>query len=59
MSMLIVIHFNPSRSFFYVLYSRDAQTAARGPCGPPQRFQWPAEAFRKFFKCEISSNSSQ
>jgi len=28
-------------------------------CGPPQRFQWPAEAFTKIFKCKISSNSTQ
>jgi len=35
---LIVIHFHFSRSFFY---SRDGPIAACGPCGPPQRFQWP------------------
>jgi len=31
--------------------------AISGPlatCGPPQRFQWPAEAFGKIFKSEIS-----
>jgi len=36
--------------------------AISGPwatCGPPQRFQWPAEAFLKNIKSEISSNLSQ
>jgi len=28
-------------------------TDPRATCGPPQRFQWPAEAFRKNFKFEI------
>jgi len=37
-----------------ILYIRGGQIAARA-----QRFQWPAAAFRKLFKSEISSNFSQ
>jgi len=28
--MLVVIHFNPSRSFFHVLWTRGGQIAVRG-----------------------------
>jgi len=35
-----------------------ANSSLRAKCGPPKRFQWPAEAFRKMFKSEISSNFS-
>jgi len=28
-------------------------------CGPPERFQWPAEAFTKIFKSKIPTNSTQ
>jgi len=33
-----------------MIYCRGGELAARGP----QRFQWPAEAFRKIFQFEIS-----
>ena len=36
-----------------------ANRVPRATCGRPQRFESPAEAFRKIFKSEISSNSSQ
>ena len=36
-----------------------ANSGLRATCGPQQRFQWPAEAFRKVFKSEPSSHSSQ
>jgi len=35
-----------------------ANSGPRAKCGPPQRFQWQAEAFSKIFKSEISSNFS-
>jgi len=35
-----------------------ANSGPRAKCGPPKRFQWPAEAFRKIFQSEISSNFS-
>ena len=35
-----------------------ANSGPRAKCGPPQRFQWPAQAFRKIVKSEISSNFS-
>jgi len=37
-----------------------ANSCPRAKCGPPQRFKWPADAFRKYiFKSEISLNASQ
>jgi len=36
-----------------------ANSGPRAKCGPTQRFQWPAEAFRKIFKSEIISNLPQ
>ena len=36
-----------------------ANSGPRAKCGPPQRFQWLAQAFTKFFKSEIFSNSTQ
>ena len=33
-----------------------AISGPRATCGPPQRFQWHAEALRKIFKSKISSN---
>jgi len=38
--------------------TRGGQIVARGTC-PLQRFQWPEEAFRKFFKYKIYRNSPQ
>jgi len=35
-----------------------ANSGPRAKRDPPQRFQWPAEAFRKIFKSEISSHFS-
>jgi len=35
-----------------------ANRGTRATRSPPQRFQWPTEAFRKIFKSEMSSNSS-
>jgi len=43
----------------YVLKQRWAINGPRATRGPPQRFQWPAEAFRTIFKSETSSNSPQ
>jgi len=34
-----------------------ANSGPRAICDPTQRFQWPAEAFRKIFKSESSFNS--
>jgi len=36
-----------------------ANSGPRAKFGPPQRFQWPAEAFTKIFKSKISSNPTQ
>jgi len=36
-----------------------ANSGPRAKCGPPQRFQKPAEAFRKYVQSEDSSNLSQ
>jgi len=33
--------------FIYRLGQRRAISGPRATCGPPQSFQWPAEAFRK------------
>jgi len=38
-----------------VTYSENFRPGV-GNWGPPQRFQWPAEAFKKIFKSKISSN---
>jgi len=35
------------------------KSGSRATCGRLQRLQWPAEAFRKIFKSEISSSPSQ
>jgi len=35
-----------------------ANSGPRATCGPPQRFQWPAEAFKKTFKSEIYTKFS-
>ena len=43
-----------------VLQSRGwANSGPLASCGPPQHFQWPAEAFKKIFISKISSNPSQ
>jgi len=35
-----------------------ANSGPRAKSGRPQRFQWPAQAFRKIVKSEMSSNFS-
>jgi len=40
------------------LHQRWENSGPQATCGPPQRFQWPIETFRKIYKSEISSNSS-
>jgi len=36
-----------------------ANSGLQAKCGPPQRFQLPAKAFRKYVQSEISSNLPQ
>jgi len=36
-----------------MFYQCDPTAGPRAARGPPQRLQWPAEAFRKIFKFEI------
>jgi len=43
----------------YLLEQGWANSGPRATCEPLQRFQWPAEVFRKSFKSEKSSHSSQ